>query len=141
MYKTLSILSLAVVLSACSNTIVVEEHKKVIKTAVKRYSPTYHFVEFEFDLAEPVHLQTMAKQLAPHIEHLTSNPTHKVLLQGAGDDTGSYEYNFKLGMARAAFIERYLLEHGVLQRQIRVSSVSKANSHLKPYARTVHLIY
>ena len=49
MYKTLSILSLAVVLSACSNTIVVEEHKKVIKTAVKPYSPTYHFVEFEFD--------------------------------------------------------------------------------------------
>lgn len=141
MFKPFTILSMALLLSACSNTIVVEEQRKVSKTTPKRYSPTYHFIEFEFDLAEPINLQIMVKQLAPHIEHLTANPSHMVLLQGAGDDTGSYNYNFKLGMARATFVEQYLIENGVLQSQIRVSSVSKANSHLKPYARTVHLNY
>ncbi|WP_257983176.1 MULTISPECIES: hypothetical protein [unclassified Pseudoalteromonas] len=44
-------------------------------------------------------------------------------------------------MSHATFIETYLLERGVLQFQIKVGSVSKANSHLKPYARTFHLSY
>ena len=44
-------------------------------------------------------------------------------------------------MSRATSVETYLLERDVLQSQIKVSSVSKANSHLKPYARTVHLSY
>ncbi|MDN3384507.1 OmpA family protein [Pseudoalteromonas sp. APC 3358] len=141
MFKSLSIISLALLASACSNTIVVEEQKSVVKVATKPYKPTFHFVEFEFDAAEPINVKNMAKQLAPHIAHLTANPSHFVLLQGAGDDSGSFNYNFKLGMSRATFIENYLLERGVLQSQIKVSSVSKANSLLKPYARTVHLSY
>ncbi len=141
MFKRISIISLALLVSACSNSIVVEEQKSKVTVASKPYAPTFHFVEFEFDMAEPVNLKQMAKLLSPHIEHLTANSTHMVLLQGAGDDVGSYSYNFKLGMSRATFIEEYLLNNGVLQSQIRVSSISKANSHLKPYARTVHLSY
>lgn len=143
MYKHLIVISLTCLASACASNVQINQPDKS-KTefmAKKPYNAIYHHVEFKFDSVEPERRELMQKTLKHHIDHLTSNPSHTVLLQGAGDDAGSFNYNYTLGLERASFIKEYLLNNGVDVSQIKVSSASKANSNLKSYARTVHLAY
>lgn len=143
MYKHLIVVSLTCLASACASNVQINQSDKS-KTelmAKKPYNAIYHHVEFKFDSVEPESKVLMQKTLKHHIDHLTSNPSHTVLLQGAGDDAGTFNYNYTLGLERASFVKEYMLSNGVAAAQIKVSSVSKANSNLKPYARTVHLAY
>lgn len=145
MNKCATFVALALLLSGCVNkTEITETSPKTTDASTqerRHYEPIYHHVLFEFDSTEPAHYATLLTKLAPHIHHLKLNPTHRVLLQGAGDDEGSFNYNYNLGLERANYIKDLLIKMGVQESQIKISSVSKANSGLKPYARTVHLVY
>jgi peptidoglycan-associated lipoprotein len=77
-------------------------------------------IYFEFDAT------TLSEQartsLANNAEMLRKNSTVTVRIEGHCDERGSDEYNLALGERRAASVKRYLVEHGVGEGRISVTS-------------------
>ena len=92
--------------------------------------------------------QNVADIITPHVRYLIQHPTRKVLIEGAADETGDYQYNIKLGMRRAREIERHFLSMGVSQNQLIVRSIGierrlnlEGKAHSLPRNRRVTLAY
>lgn len=60
--------------------------------------------------------------IAQHAQHLKSNPSQHLVIEGHTDERGSREYNIALGEQRAKTVERMLSLQGVPQSQIETVS-------------------
>lgn len=106
----------------------------------------HHILFFEFDKDIPP--ANADEILAPHIRHLIQNPTKKVLIEGAADETGPYDYNIQLGLRRAQNIQALFIAGGIDSQQLIVRSIGierplnqqKTPSSL-PRNRRVTLVY
>jgi peptidoglycan-associated lipoprotein len=96
---------------------------KEIKRVNKRVQ---HVFSFEFDSST---LPENAKlKIQPHVDHLISNPTRKVSIQGSADSAGGTDYNYELGDKRAQNIADLMVELGVDVSQLVVTSSGEARS-------------
>lgn len=105
-----------------------------------------HIIYYDFD--KDTAAAEVTEILMPHVRYLIQNPTKKVLVEGAADETGPADYNMQLGLRRATKIESLLLAGGVAKEQIIVRSIGlqrPLNSEKKPYSlprnRRVTLVY
>lgn len=105
-----------------------------------------HIIYYDFD--KDIAPKEVTDILMPHVRYLIQNPTKKVLVEGAADETGSAHYNIELGLRRATKIESMLLAGGISKGQIIVRSIGlqrPLNSEKKPYSlprnRRVTLVY
>lgn len=101
-----------------------------------------------YDLDKDTASIELTALLIPHVRYLIQNPTKKVLIEGAADDTGPDDYNIQLGLRRAKKIEALLLAGGIAKEQIILRSIGlqrPLNSEKKPYSlqrnRRVSLVY
>ncbi|WP_260258816.1 peptidoglycan-associated lipoprotein Pal [Vibrio intestinalis] len=62
------------------------------------------------------------KVLALHAAYLSTNPAHKVTIEGHADERGTPEYNIALGERRAQAVSLYLQALGVTADQISIVS-------------------
>ncbi|ALU46132.1 OmpA family protein [Pseudoalteromonas rubra] len=139
MKNVLIVLGLSAFLQACSTPPVVRALPAPPAPPQKPFQPVVHYIEFDFDSTDlPGHA---ADVLAPHITYLTTHPNERILIQGAGDTSGTFAYNYQLGLARARAVMRHLTDAGIDAQRIKVVSVSKANARQKSYTRTAHLVY
>lgn len=105
-----------------------------------------HIIYYEFD--KDTAAAEVTEILMPHVRYLIQNPTKKVLVEGAADETGPADYNIQLGLRRATKIESMLRAGGIAKEQIIVRSIGlqrPLNSEKKPYSlprnRRVTLVY
>jgi peptidoglycan-associated lipoprotein len=105
-----------------------------------------HIIYYDFD--KDIASYEVTEILMPHVRYLIQNPTKKVLVEGAADETGPADYNIQLGLRRAKKIESMLLAGGIAKEQIIVRSIGlqrPLNSEKKPYSlarnRRVTLVY
>jgi peptidoglycan-associated lipoprotein len=61
-------------------------------------------------------------QLDYKINVLRANPRLEIQIEGHCDDRGPDEYNLALGNRRAAAVKRYLVEHGVADARVTITS-------------------
>jgi peptidoglycan-associated lipoprotein len=105
-----------------------------------------HLVFFEWDKSGlPDNVSTI---LAPHVLYLVKNPTQRLLIEGAADESGDYAYNVKLGLSRAKAVEALLLNEGIRKEQLIVRSIGierplnlDKTAHSLPRNRRVTLAY
>ena len=64
--------------------------------------------------------------LARLAEFLRENPDRPVRIEGHTDSTGSSQYNMQLSEARAAAVERVLLQNGISPEQIQVVGMGES---------------
>ncbi|MAA94498.1 MAG: hypothetical protein CML22_07490 [Rheinheimera sp.] len=137
---------LALALVGCSQTtsIPMPEHKGIQAQPVAPLVEHLVFFDWDKDTAP----QNVADIITPHVRYLIQHPTRKVLIEGAADETGDYQYNIKLGMRRAREIERHFLSMGVSQNQLIVRSIGierrlnlEGKAHSLPRNRRVTLAY
>ena len=77
-------------------------------------------VRFELDRSD---LSPMGQsQLDYKLNVLRANPRLEVQVEGHADERGPDEYNLALGMRRAAAVKRYLVEHGIADARLTVTS-------------------
>ena len=55
-------------------------------------------------------------------QHLQSNPTRVVVIEGHCDERGSNEYNLSLGESRAQIVQNYLVQNGIAANRIQTRS-------------------
>lgn len=109
----------AICLVGCQSHTPEPEVKSVTTTVAEPL--VHHILFFEFDKADaPANADDV---LAPHIRHLIQNPSKKVLIEGAADETGAYDYNVALGLKRAKTIEALILAGGISPEQLIVRSI------------------
>jgi len=77
-------------------------------------------IYFEFDSSEISFDDKLV--LRAHSEHLNSNPSTNITLEGHADERGSREYNIALGERRANAIKAYMTAEGVNPAQLNVVS-------------------
>lgn len=79
---------------------------------------------FEFDSAalssEAVHVVNEQSRF------LRENPEHTVVIVGAADERGSEDYNYRLGLRRAASVRNQLVRDGVSSSRIQIRSVGES---------------
>lgn len=105
-----------------------------------------HIIYYDFD--KDTAANDVTDILMPHVRYLIQNPTKKVLVEGAADETGPDDYNIQLGLRRAKKIESLLMAGGIAKEQIIVRSIGlkrPLNTEKKPYSlprnRRVTLVY
>ena len=77
-------------------------------------------VFFEFNSAE---LNDVSKTaLNENIDLLKTKPEVFVIIEGHTDYKGDNPYNIKLGLRRAEVVEKYLIEHGIDRKKLRIIS-------------------
>jgi peptidoglycan-associated lipoprotein len=89
-------------------------------TGTKMSSSNKNTYYFDFD-SNVVH-QDDRPAIASNADHLASNPSKKVMLEGHTDPRGSREYNIGLGERRAKAVAQIMTEKGVSPSQVRVVS-------------------
>lgn len=108
-------------LSACSST----PEQDTTRTAepVKKEEPARvaHILFFEHDSAAAP--EDAADIIKPHADYLVRYPKKTVLIEGAADETGDEDYNYRLGLRRAEAVKRIFLEQGVDAKQLIVRSI------------------
>jgi peptidoglycan-associated lipoprotein len=81
-------------------------------------------------LAEPIHFDydradltgEALRRLDAKLALLRANPRLEVLIEGHCDERGSDEYNLALGNRRAAAARQYLVQHGVSEHRLAMTS-------------------
>lgn len=136
----------ALVLAGCSHQMIMPtpEHNRIQAQPIAPL--VEHLVFFDWDLdIPPVNITDI---LTPHVRYLIQHPTRKVLIEGAADETGDYQYNLELGMRRAREIERHFLGMGISSEQLIVRSIGierrlnlEGKKHSLPRNRRVTLAY
>ncbi len=56
---------------------------------------------------------------------LNQNPQYAILIEGHADERGTREYNVALGARRAAAVESFLIQQGVMANRLRTTSYGK----------------
>lgn len=139
------LLPLALLLAGCSsNSSVVQSEEKIVTQP--RAPLVEHLIFFDWDKDIPP--ENVQDIIRPHVRYLVQNPNQKLLIEGAADETGSYDYNLKLGMRRANVIRNHFIAMGISPSQLIVRTIGierKLNLEEKPYSlprnRRVTLIY
>lgn len=105
-----------------------------------------HIIYYDFD--KDIASNEVTDILMPHVRYLIQNPTKKILVEGAADETGLADYNIQLGLRRAKRIESLLLAGGIAKQQIIVRSIRlqrplnmEKKPHSLPRNRRVTLVY
>lgn len=139
------LLPLAYLIGGCSSssTMVVSEEKIVTQP---RTPLVEHLIFFDWDKDIPP--ENIDEIISPHVRYLVQHPTKKLLIEGAADETGDYEYNLKLGMRRATVVQNHFIAMGISPSQLIVRTIGverKLNTEGKPYSlprnRRVTLVY
>lgn len=148
MKKLLSVVFLAAVLAACSNTPVPEDTGAPVESRAGSGTDVKTVVAGDLDASGlPRELTDPKSQLAQrsiyfdldryevksdyqglvaaHAKFLTANRGFKVLLQGNTDERGSREYNLALGQKRADAIRKMLSLLGVAEGQLESVSLGE----------------
>ncbi|MBM4222551.1 MAG: OmpA family protein [Gammaproteobacteria bacterium] len=87
------------------------------KQDVEKLTSLYYYAPGE------VILDSMQKKLMQSlIEYLKLHPTQKILIVGHGDLYGSASDNKKIAQARADNVQDYMIEQGVLPKQIKTTN-------------------
>ncbi len=81
-------------------------------------------------LLQPVHFDFDRDEIRPSetpllerkVAILRDNPRVQIRIEGNADERGSDEYNLALGMRRAAAVERFIEEHGILTSRMSMAS-------------------
>ena len=145
MKKLLSVVFLAAVLAACSNTPVPEDTGAPVESRAGSGTDVKTVVAGDLDASGlPRELTDPKSQLAQrsiyfdldryevksdyqglvaaHAKFLTANPGFRVLIQGNTDERGSREYNLALGERRALAIRAYLVSLGIDASRVQTKS-------------------
>ena len=148
MKKLLSVVFLAAVLAACSNTPVPEDTGASVESRAGSGTDVKTVVAGDLDASGlPRELSDPKSQLAQrsiyfdldryevksdyqglvaaHAKFLTANPGFRVLIQGNTDERGSREYNLSLGQKRADAVKRALVLLGVQDNQVESVSLGE----------------
>ena len=148
MKKLLSVVFLAAVLAACSNTPVQEDTGAPVESRAGSGTDVKTVVAGDLDASGlPRELTDPKSQLAQrsiyfdldryevksdyqglvaaHAKFLTANPGFRVLIQGNTDERGSREYNLSLGQKRADAVKRALVLLGVQDNQVESVSLGE----------------
>ena len=148
MKKLLSVVFLAAVLAACSNTPVPEDTGAPVERRAGSGTDVKTVVAGDLDASGlPRELTDPKSQLAQrsiyfdldryevksdyqglvaaHAKFLTANPGFRVLIQGNTDERGSREYNLSLGQKRADAVKRALVLLGVQDNQVESVSLGE----------------
>ncbi|MFV0371700.1 MAG: peptidoglycan-associated lipoprotein Pal [Azonexus sp.] len=148
MKKLLSILFLAGVLAACSNTPVPEDTGAPVESRSGSGTDVKTVVAGDLDASGlPRELTDPKSQLAQrsiyfeldryevksdyqslvaaHAKYLVANRGFKVLVQGNTDERGSREYNLSLGQKRSDAVKRALVLLGVNEDQVESVSLGE----------------
>lgn len=148
MKKLLSVVFLAAVLAACSNTPVPEDAGAPVESRAGSGTDVKTVVAGDLDASGlPRELTDPKSQLAQrsiyfdldryevksdyqglvaaHAKFLTANPGFRVLIQGNTDERGSREYNLSLGQKRADAVKRALVLLGVQDNQVESVSLGE----------------
>ena len=148
MKKLLSVVFLASVLAACSNTPVPEDTCAPVESRAGSGTDVKTVVAGDLDASGlPRELTDPKSQLAQrsiyfdldryevksdyqglvaaHAKFLTANPGFRVLIQGNTDERGSREYNLSLGQKRADAVKRALVLLGVQDNQVESVSLGE----------------
>lgn len=143
MKHLLLVVAISSVLLGCQTNVPEPE----VKTEPKIVQPlVQHIIYFDFD--KDLAPENIGEILMPHVRHLIQNPTKKLLVEGAADEVGPFDYNIELGLRRAERIKKFLLAGGISEKQIIVRSIGvqrPLNLEKKPYSlprnRRVTLVY
>ncbi len=84
-----------------------------------------NFKRVHFDFDSSTLTPDARKALSENAEILADHPSVFVEIEGHTDNYGSDEYNLALGDKRAQAVKNYLVDLGVLNRQVRVISYGK----------------
>ena len=148
MKKLLSVVFLAAVLAACSNTPGPEDTGAPVESRAGSGTDVKTVVAGDLDASGlPRELSDPKSQLAQrsiyfdldryevksdyqglvaaHAKFLTANPGFRVLIQGNTDERGSREYNLSLGQKRADAVKRALVLLGVQDNQVESVSLGE----------------
>lgn len=142
---TFLLLPCALWLAGCSSSSsTVQSEEKIVTQP--RAPLTEHLIFFDWDKDIPP--ENVQEIIKPHVRHLVQNPKQKLLIEGAADETGDYDYNLKLGMRRATVIQNHFIAMGISPSQLIVRTIGierKLNVEGKPYSlprnRRVTLVY
>ena len=148
MKKLLSVVFLAAVLAACSNTPVPEDTGAPVESRAGSGTDVKTVVAGDLDASGlPRELTDPKSQLAQrsiyfdldkyevkdeykdlvaaHAKYLVTNKGFKVLIQGNTDERGSREYNLSLGQKRSDAVKRSLILLGVKEDQVESVSLGE----------------
>lgn len=126
MSKGLILIAACGLIVACSNNI--EDINQSLEHAVTAQKERLsHTVNFQFDskTVDDEYLEV----INAHAQYLKKHPEQRIHLQGSADKEGANDYNYKLGAQRAAAVAALLIEAGVSERQILISSVGSSGSN------------
>jgi outer membrane protein OmpA-like peptidoglycan-associated protein len=100
-----------------------------------------------FNLDKTDVVASMNSLLAENLQTLKSHPEIRVNLVGNTDDLGSKDYNRKLGLKRAEVIKAWLIDQGISNSRLTVSSngsdspfIPNTNEENRKYNRRVEFI-
>lgn len=147
MQKSLFLIcGMAIWLSGCSQTTNLPEPETKIELAQPVAPLVEHLIFFDWDKDIPP--DDVSELIRPHARYLIKHPNRKVLIEGAADETGDYQYNLGLGMRRARVIENHFIAQGVSPEQLIVRSIGierrlnhEGKAHSLPRNRRVTLAY
>jgi peptidoglycan-associated lipoprotein len=93
-----------------------------------------------FDLDRADLSSDAQRQLDAKIAILRANPRLQLMVEGHADERGPDEYNVALGNRRAASVKRYLVDHGVADERLTITSYGEerpadARSNEESWAR------
>jgi outer membrane protein OmpA-like peptidoglycan-associated protein len=144
MRTLLTAVALTALIAGCTTKTPEPEVKQPV---VMPLAPLVHHILF-FDFDKDIPPTNADELLAPHVRHLIQNPLKKVLIEGAADEIGDYDYNVQLGLRRANHIQELFIAGGISPEQLIVRSIGierplnqQLNSSSLPRNRRVTLIY